>query len=466
MSVPPHNEDAEASLLGAMLLSRDAVNAATAAEVGDEDFYRPDHAHVYNAVKVLHDRGESVDAVTVSEELTRRGLLDSVGGRQALLRLQAATPASANAWSYARIVRDCALRRRLIAVAGEIAELGYDDSRPVAETFDEAESKLLEVGTARTSATSVLLGDALQRTLDVIEARTGALPGVATGYRDLDAATHGLAAGQLVILAARPGMGKSVIGVGTALNVARSGAPALVVSIEMDTVELAQRMLAGEANVPLGRIIGWTRDNPTLSDGEWTALQGAVSRLAALPLEIVEGARITVNEVRARARRARAKYGTLGLVVVDYLQLMEPTRRGSRTAENRQVEVSEISRGLKVLARELGCPVLALAQLNRQVEYRQDKRPMLADLRDSGSLEQDSDVVVFCYRDEVYNPGSRVPAELIIAKQRNGPTRTGPNAVKLIFRREYVRFDDLAVEEPGPEQLAMAGGPIDEPRGY
>jgi len=439
--VPPHNLEAEESLLGAMLLSRDAITAAVEAHVESADFYKPAHGHIYEAIQSLHGQGEPADPVTVAEELRRADLLDGIGGRAALLLIQANTPASANAGHYARIVNELALLRRLIGVAGDIAEMGYDTSDDVTETLDRAEALVFEVAERRVSDTMVGIRDALQDTLDELEARYGDdsdLVGVPTGYDEVDRKLHGLQRSNLVILAARPGMGKTSLALGMARNVAtQTGRPVVFFSMEMGALELTKRLLAMEAGVDATRL--WTAK---LTEPDWGKISHAVGRLAEAQLHIDDNPHCTVMEMRAKARRLRARHGDLGLVVVDYIQLMTPSSTGRRAAENRQVEVSEISRGLKILARELECPVIALSQLNRQLEYRQDKRPMLADLRESGGLEQDADVVAFIYRDEVYNPESteRGVAEIIVAKQRNGPIGNK----RLVFLGPYTRFDNAA----------------------
>jgi len=441
--VPPHNLEAEESLLGAMLLSRDAITAAVEAHVETSDFYKPAYGHIYEAIQSLHGQGEPADPVTVAEELRRVDLLDGIGGRPALLQIQANTPASANAGHYARIVNELALLRRLIGVAGDIAEMGYETSDDVTETLDRAESMVFEVAERRVSDSMVGIRDALQETLDDLEARYGDdsdLVGVPTGFDEVDKKLHGLQRSNLIILAARPGMGKTSLALGMARNVAtQTGRPVVFFSMEMGALELTKRLLAMEAGVDATRL--WTA---RLTEPDWGKISHAVGRLAEAQLHIDDNPHCTVMEMRAKARRLRARHGDLGLVVVDYIQLMTPSSSSGRRAENRQVEVSEISRGLKILARELECPVVALSQLNRQLEYRQDKRPMLADLRESGGLEQDADVVAFIYRDEVYNPESddRALAEIIIAKHRNGPTGTA----RLVFRPERAEFVNMAHE--------------------
>jgi replicative DNA helicase len=440
--VPPHNLEAEESLLGAMMLSRDAITSAVEARVEASDFYKPAHTHVYEAVMSLYSQGEPVDPITVAEELRRADLLDAMGGKNALLRIQALTPASANAAHYAKIVGELALLRRLIAVAGDIAEMGYDLTDDVSETMDRAESLVFEVAERRVADSMVVISDALQETLDQLEqlyGNTGEVTGVPTGYLDLDDLLLGLQPSNLVVLAARPGCGKTSFALGAAANVAMAmRRPVLFFSMEMGTLELTKRMLAAEARVDARKL-----QTGRIPEGDWTRISHAVGRLAEAPLFIDDNPHCTVMEMRAKARRTKARHGDLALIVVDYLQLMTPSTT-ARRSDNRQVEVAEISRGLKILARELECPVVALSQLNRQLEYRADKRPMLADLRESGSLEQDADVVVFLYRDEIYNPESdqRGTAEVIVAKHRNGPT----GVTRLAFLDFLAKFENMARE--------------------
>ena len=437
--VPPHNLEAEESLLGAMLLSRDAISVATETRVETSDFYKPAHSHIYDAILALYALGEPVDPVTVAEELRRVDLIDALGGRATLLRLQAQTPASANAVHYAKIVNELALLRRLIAVAGDIAEMGYTDTGEVIETLDRAESLVFEVAQHRVTDSMTNVHDALQMTLDQLESlfgTDGEITGARTGYTELDNMLLGLQPSNLIVVAARPGAGKTAFALGAAASVAMTARrPVMFFSMEMGVLELTKRLLAAEARVDLRRL--QTGNIPT---DDWTRLSHGVGRLGEAPLFIDDNPHCTVMEMRAKARRVKARNGDLGLIVVDYLQLMTPST--SRRSENRQVEVAEISRGLKILARELDCPVMALSQLNRQLEYRQDKRPMLADLRESGSLEQDADVVMFLYRDDMYNPNSedRGMAEVIVSKHRNGPT----GVTKLSFASNFTRFADMA----------------------
>ena len=383
--VPPHDLDAEESLLGAMLLSRDAIAAAMECCVAD-DFYKPAHAHIYSAVMALYARGEPADPVTVADELRRSGLLDAVGDASVLISLQVNTPSTANASHYARIVEEHSLLRRLVAVAGEIAELGYSVPEDVSEVVDRAESMVFEVAQRRVVDTMAPLRDLLADSLDHLEslfARGEHITGVPTGYADLDDRLAGLQKSNLVVVGARPAMGKTSFALGIVRHAAvHARVPVLLFSLEMSHLELTQRLLCSEAHVDAGRM-----RNGRLLESDWPKISDAIGRLGDAPIHIDDNPNLTVMDIRAKSRRLKAREG-LGLVVVDYLQLM--SGHGKSRAENRQVEVSEISRGLKVLARELDLPVVALSQLSRNLEMRQDKRPVLADLRESGCLTADT----------------------------------------------------------------------------
>ena len=438
--VPPHNLEAEESLIGAMMLSRDAITAAVEARVDESDFYKPAHAHIYTAVMALYSQGEPVDPVTIAEELRRADLLEALGGRQKLVSIQANTPASSNAGHYAGIVSELALLRRLITVAGEIAESAYSQPDDVTDTVDRAEARIFEIAEKRVAESMVRVFDSVSETIEQLsnmyEGPEGAVTGSPTGYTDLDELLLGFQNSTLLIVAARPGMGKTSFALGAAANVAIvTKRPVIFFSMEMGTVELTKRLLASEARVEARKL-----QTGRLNDADWTRLNTAMSHLGESPLYIDDNPHCTVMEMRAKARRIKARHGDLGLIVVDYLQLMSTPGR----PESRQVEVADLSRGLKILARELDCPVVALAQLNRQLEYRQDKRPMLAVLRESGSSEQDADVVMFIYRDESYNTDTdqRGTAEIIVAKHRNGPTGN----VRLAFLDHFTKFANMARE--------------------
>lgn len=377
---PPCNLEAEESLLGAMLLSRTAIDVASEL-VAPDDFYKPAHGHIYEAITSLSSRGEPVDPVTVAEELRRADLLDVVGGPGTLLALQAGTPATSSAGRYAKIIEEHSLLRSLIGVAGEITEIGYSLPDDVAKAIDQAESMVFEVAQHRQTDSMSQLHDLLDQTLDSLEAlyeRGDAITGTPTGYTDFDELTAGLQPNALVVVGARPGMGKTSFALGMAAHAALDAhRPVLFFSLEMSRVELSQRLLCSEARVDSTKV-----RNGRLSDDDWRRISHAIGRLGDAQLWIDDNPHVTVMEIRSKARRLQSKVGQLGMIVVDYIQLMT----GNARAENRQTEVAEISRGLKILARELQCPVVALAQLNRGLEQRADKRPMLADLRESGCL--------------------------------------------------------------------------------
>ncbi len=434
--VPPHNLQAEASLLGAMLLSRDAI--ADAIEiVRAEQFYKPAHAHVFDAIVSLYSAGEPADPVTVAEELDRAGVLQGIGGAGALIELQSTTPAISSTVKYARIVHENAMLRRLIGVAHDIAEIAYAKPDDVVKAVDQAEGLVYEVGQGRVADTMAQIRDLLDANLDRLEQlyeRGETVTGTPSGFIDLDEITGGLQPNALIVVGARPAMGKTAFALGMAAHAAvEHDLPVVIFSLEMSQTELSQRLLCSESRVDSKNV----RDGK-LTEADWKKISHGVGRLAEAPIFIDDNPNVTVMEIRAKARRLKSRLGKLGLIVVDYLQLMT----GRSGADNRQVEVAEISRGLKILAREIECPVVALSQLSRTLESRQDKRPMLADLRESGAIEQDADVVLFIYRDEVYHSDTTDlgTAEIIIAKHRNGPTGN----VRLAFLPHYTRFANMA----------------------
>ena len=434
--VPPHNLQAEESVLGALLLSRDAIGAVGEAGLAERDFYNPANQHIFDAIRAVYTSSGPVDVVTVSDELRRNGLLDEVGGLERLNELQNATPSVSGAEHYARIVMDTALLRRLIHTAGEITDIAFGEPDDVIKAVDIAESKMFAIAEQRSADTTRPIDELLNEAMDDLETKfenDNAITGVATGYDDLDDLLSGLQPSTLNIVGARPAMGKTAFGLGMAAHIAKtSGLPALVFSLEMGHAELTQRILSSEAKVDSTKL-----RTGRLGESDWSKIGLAVGRLE-VPLFLDDNPQVTVMEIRAKARRIKANHGGLGLVLIDYLQLM----RGAANSENRQLEVSGISRELKILARELEVPIVALSQLSRNLEARQDKRPMLSDLRESGSLEQDSDVVMFLYRDEVYHPESpdKGSAEVIIAKHRSGPIGTK----RLVFLGQYTRFDNAA----------------------
>lgn len=437
---PPHDTHAEEALLGAMLLTRDAIDTA-AEHLTPGDFYNLNHAHIYDAITTLHSTGQPADPVTVSDVLRGHGLLDQIGGPATLVRLQAGTPATTNAGRYTATIANHSLRRSLIAAAGEIAEHGYTNADGH-EAADQAEALLLGIANRRTTDTTVTLADALAGTIDQIEARQlagGGITGTPTGYTDLDELLGGSQPEAFTVLGARPSAGKTAFALGAAGHAAiEHHTPVLLFSLEMGKLELTTRLIASEAQVDSKRLA-----RGLASPRDWERITAAVGRISDAPLVIDDDPGLTINKLRAKARRFAQKYGQPGLIVIDYIQLM--TGRGS--AENRQVELAEVSRGLKILARELRCPVWGLSQLSRALELRADKRPMLSDLRETGSLEQDADVVIFIYRDEIYHPNSedRGTAEILVAKHRAGPT----GVTRMAFLEQYTQFANLARSNAG-----------------
>ena len=433
--IPPHNLDAEQSVLGAMLESKEAI-ANVVEIVTPTDFYKPAHTEIYEAILAVYGRGEVPDAITCAEELTRRGTLESIGGKPYIHGLLEAYPTASSAGLYARIVEEHALLRQLVHAGNEVQEIGFSMPEDVAEAVDRAEEIVYEVGNRRLRDDVQPIRGLLTENMVTIETlyeRGENVTGLASGFADLDEKTAGFQPSNLIIVAARPAMGKSSLLNDFALHAAiHQQQPVVIFTLEMSRHEIVQRFLASEAKVDSQRI-----RRGSLQEQDWTRLSSALGRLAEAPIFIDDSANITLMEMRAKCRRLKAKHG-LGLVIIDYLQLMQSPRK----SENRQQEVSEISRALKILARELEIPVLCASQLNRAVEYRSDKRPLLGDLRESGSIEQDSDLVMFLYRDEVYNPDTerRGEAELIVAKHRNGPTGT----VQLAFMNQYTKFASMA----------------------
>jgi replicative DNA helicase len=434
--VPPQNLDAEESVLGAMMLSPGAIGAVS--EVLDAgDFYRESHAKVYRAALGLYARGEPVDAITLVDELEERGDLEGSGGRERIHELAALVPATANAAHYARIVREMATLRGLIRAGGEVSRLGWERPGDAQELVDQAEQIVFELSQSRVSTEFThiesLLKDSFERITALYEAGED-LTGVPSGFRDVDRITSGFQPGNLIIVAARPSMGKSALGLCMAANIAvRHQLPVALFTLEMSKSEVTQRLMCSEAKVESQRL----RSGKLAAD-DWPRLTAACDKLAKAPIYVDDTGSITMMEIRSKARRLKTQEPTLSLIIVDYLQLMT----SGASVENRVQEVSQISRQLKVLARDLDTPVLAMSQLSRAVEQRHDKRPILSDLRESGSIEQDADLVFFIYRDEYYNEESDQQglAEVICAKHRNGPTATE----KLSFLKRYAKFADLA----------------------
>ena len=435
--VPPQNIEAEEAVLGAMLLSETAIGAVT--EILDAShFYRGSHGTIYRACLGLWGKGEPVDAITLADELEERGELEQIGGIGRVAELAALVSATANVEHYARIVKETATLRGLIEAGQEIARLGRDRLGEATELVDRAEQIIFDLSQERLSGDFAhigpLLTESFERITKLYEAGVD-VTGIPSGFRELDRLTSGFQPGNLVILAARPSMGKSALALCMAANLGvRTQTPVALFTLEMSKAEVTQRLMCSEAKVESDRV-----RSGKLTQEDWPRLTAACDKLMKAPIYVDDTGSITMMELRSKARRIKAKEPGLGLIIVDYLQLMT----SGASAENRVQEVSQISRNLKVLARDLDVPILALSQLSRAVEQRHDKRPILSDLRESGSIEQDADLVFFVYRDEYYNgeeSDQQGLAELILAKHRNGPT----DAIKLSFLRRYAKFADLA----------------------
>ncbi|WZL79412.1 replicative DNA helicase [Eubacteriales bacterium mix99] len=429
--IPPNSMEAEQSVLGSMLLDKEAV-AAAAEVLHGEDFYSDAHREIYEAILDIYDRGMPADLVTLAEALRQRGTLESVGGGTYISDLSMSVPSTANVRYYIRIVEEKAILRRLIAASGDIMQESYAASEDLDIIIDHAEKKIFDISQRKNDRDfepiKTILLDTYSR-IEELAKNKGKIVGVATGFRDFDLRTSGLNPSDFVLIAGRPSMGKTSF----ALNIAQYAAvhskvPVAIFSLEMSREQLVQRMLSCQAHIELQKIR--TGD---LAEEDWIRLVHAATPLSQAPIYIDDTPAISAMEIRSKARRLKLEHG-LGMIVIDYLQLMS----GRGNIESRQQEVSDISRSLKALARELEVPVVTLSQLSRGPEARQDHRPMLSDLRESGAIEQDADLVVFLYRDEYYNPDSEKQniAEAIIAKQRNGPTGT----VELVWLGQYTQF--------------------------
>ena len=435
----PHDDVAEQSVLGGMLLSKDAI-ADVVESLRASDFYKPAHETIYEAILSLYGHGSPADAITVADELKKRGELTRVGGAAYLHTLIASVPTAANAQYYAEIVKEHAIMRRLIEAGTKIAQLGYANETEVDALVDQAQAEIYAVTDGNAKEDYVSFSEALEATMREIDAnsnRPDGVYGVPTDFIELDELTGGLHGGQMIVIAARPGVGKSTL----ALDIARSAAihhhmATVFFSLEMSRTELAMRILSAEGKISMGRL-----KKGDLDTEGWTNLATLQGRIDSAPLFIDDSPNMTLMEIRAKCRRLKQR-NDLKLVVLDYLQLMSSGKK----VESRQQEVSEFSRSLKLLAKELDVPVIALSQLNRGSEQRTDKRPMVSDLRESGSIEQDADMVILLHREDMYNPESdRVgEADMIIAKHRGGPTRTIP----LAFSGKYSRFNNMANDAP------------------
>jgi replicative DNA helicase len=437
--IPPQNLDAEESVLGAMMLNALAIGAVTeSTNLSAADFYRASHGHIYRAILSLYAKGEPVDAITVVDELGKTSTLEPAGGSERIHELAALVPAASNAPHYARLVSEMATLRGLIRAGNDIARLGFDRPGETIELVDRAEQIVFDLSQQRVSTefahVAELLKDSFETITKLYEAGSD-ITGTASGFRDLDRLTSGFQPGNLVIIAARPSMGKSALALCMATNVAvRTGTPVALFTLEMSKAEVTQRLMCAEGRVESQRL-----RTGKLATDDWPRLTAACDKLAKAPIYVDDTGSITMMEIRSKLRRLKTREPNLGLVIVDYLQLMT----SGTTAENRVQEVSQISRSLKLLARDLDVPIIALSQLSRAVEQRHDKRPILSDLRESGSIEQDADVVMFVYRDEYYNPedtDSAGIAEVILSKHRNGAT----GIEKLAFQKRYAKFADLA----------------------
>ncbi len=441
LRIPPHSLEAESSVLGGLLLDNHAWE-----NIGDvlkdEDFYRYEHRLIYGAIAGLINASKPADVITVFEALQRKGKAEEAGSLPYLNSLAQFVPSASNIRRYAEIVRERSILRQLVSASDEIATRAFNtQGLEVAKVLDEAEQKIFKIGEESSRMKQGFIGmDSLVLNLmDKVHEMSNNpsdITGVPTGFYDLDRMTSGLQAGDLIVLAARPSMGKTSLAINIAEHVAlNEGMPVAVFSMEMGAAQLAVRIVGSIGRIDQGRL-----RTGQLKDDEWPRFAEAVDRLKDIPLHIDESSGLTPSELRANARRLARRLGKVGLIVVDYLQLMSGSSGGRE--ENRATELGEISRGLKMLAKELQCPVIALSQLSRGVESRTDKRPMMSDLRESGAIEQDADIIMFIYRDDYYNKDSKEPgvAEVIIAKQRNGPTGT----VKLSFLKPLTRFESLA----------------------
>jgi replicative DNA helicase len=434
--LPPQNLDAEESVLGAMMLSESAIEAASSV-IDAGDFYRQSHARIYLAALELYQHGQPVDAITVADKLDERSEIAEVGGKERIHELAALVPATSNAAHYARIVRDMATLRGLTTVGEQIQRLGWERPGETPELVDRAEQMVFDLAQHRIRGSFEPIDELVRESFEQITRMYesgGEMTGTPTGFRDVDHMTSGLQPGNLVVIAGRPSMGKSAFALGIAGNLAlRHETSVAIFTLEMSKLEVAQRFMCAEARVELQRL-----RTGRLTNEDWPRLVKACDALTKAPIYVDDTRLTTMLEIRSKARRLKAKEPELGAIIVDYLQLMST---GS-TVENRVQEIAQISRALKVIAGDLDVPVIALSQLNRGVESRTDKRPLLSDLRDSGAVEQDADLVMFLYRDEYYNDESddKGLAEVILAKHRNGPV----GMQKLAFFNRFAKFADLA----------------------
>lgn len=436
--LPPQNLEAEQSVIGGILLDNAALHKVIEI-LTEEDFYRENHRKIYSAILNLSEKGEPVDLVTLTNELKKQDILDQIGGASTVASLLSATPTAANIVHYAKIVKEKSIRRQMISAATDIVALGFEEATEISEYLDSSESKIFQVADLRMRPSFVHLKDVVKESFKTIEhlyERKELVTGVPSGFTELDRLTSGFQASDLIVVAARPSMGKTSLALSIAQNAAlQAKIPTVIFSLEMSKEQLVMRMLTSLAKIDASRLrVG------KLNDSDWPKLTRVAGMLSEAPIFIDDTPAATLMELRSKCRRLKAEHD-LGLVVVDYLQLMH----GRTGSESREREISEISRGLKGLAKEINVPVIACSQLNRGVEQRMDKRPQLSDIRESGSIEQDSDLVMFIYRDEVYNKETDAKgiAEILISKQRNGPT----GYVELAFLSQYTSFENLARSE-------------------
>jgi replicative DNA helicase len=453
--IPPQNLEAEESVLGAMMVSEGSITPVILdVRLRAEDFYRDRHRAIYEAIRTLYERSEPIDALTVAEHLTQRGDLDDAGGKDNLQTLASTVPAPGNARHYAQIVKQNALLRRLLGAAQTIQHSVHERDGEPESLVEDAERLLFRVAHEDRQSDFRNVAEILEEEIDRLEQLAKGdsdLTGVPSGFRDLDKITGGFQDGNLIVIAARPAMGKSAWVTNVADHVAsKHGKPAAFFSLEMSEAELAHRFIATEARISSDRL-----RRGRVSEKDWPGVVRACNVLEKAPLWIDDSSDLSLLDLRAKARRLTASEGDLGVIIIDYIQLMRP----EDPRQNRVEQVGQISRGLKILARELNVPVIALSQLSRAPEQRPDKRPILSDLRESGNIEQDADLVAFLYRDEYYDPESEDhgKAELIIRKHRNGPVDT----IRLAFRSHYPSFANLAPGERAEEQLAGEGPPLD-----
>lgn len=438
--LPPHNLEAEQAVLGAIILEP-SVLISVNERLRAEDFYRPGHQKLFQVMNEIAEKGEPVDLVTITADLSDKKLLDEVGGVSYLTELASVVPTAANVDYYAKIVEEKAILRRLIRTATQIAMSGYSGGEEVSNLVDTAEKKILEISQRNVRGGFVPIKDVLLESFEQIERlhyNNSGIRGIPSGFVDLDRMTSGFNKSDLIIIAARPAMGKTAFALNVAQNVAlRANETVAIFNLEMSAAQMVMRMIAAEGNIDAQAF-----RTGNLNEEDWEKLTMAISSLSEAKIFIDDTPGVTVNDIRSKLRRLQTEHG-LGMVLIDYLQLIN----GRGNGDSRQQEISEISRSLKLMAREFNCPIIALSQLSRAVEQRQDKRPMLSDLRESGSIEQDADIVAFLYRDDYYNEDSEKKniAEVIIGKQRNGPV----GKVELLFLKNYNKFLSLEMKSHG-----------------